>query len=546
MNRINQLDSNLASQIAAGEVIERPASVVKELLENSVDAGADAITINIEDGGVGRIQIIDNGHGIHPDDLSLSIMPHATSKIASVDDLAIIRSLGFRGEALASIASVAEISLTSKLANGTQANKLVVKGGDIQGPFIDKGDVGTSIDVANLFYNVPVRKKFLKSSKTEGLHIDNTIKRSMLGNYEIRYNVNYQGRNVYSFSAANNLLQQEKRISRLLGKSFLEHAINLEIETNDLFLRGWICMPTLEKRQSDWQFFYLNGRVIRDRLVQHAIRQAFGESLDSNFQPAYVLYLTMNPALVDINVHPTKHEVRFQDSRYVHDFLVSAISQALQGGTREQISMARKDFNNNLQTGSLSSSKGYEIQTETTIDDFRDVVGVIHKKYAMTNTQLGMNLFDIKELYVQIVYWKLERLQLDSIKKLALPKTISVDTHVFIKIGNIIDLLRNFGLYLDVLSENTFVIRQADSLYQGIDFYELLVELSKFVGAERKKDFIHRQLSEAITSQFAFDEEKYDLQEMLKYLKKMGCHYINFRGRVIWRELTLAHIKELL
>ena len=546
MRRINQLDQTIASQIAAGEVIERPASVVKELLENSIDSGADSIIIDIQDGGISKIKVTDNGLGIHPDDLVLSISPHATSKITSVNDLAAIDSLGFRGEALASIASVSNINIVSKLSDSNEARRLSATGGAIDKVLVDKGDVGTMIEVSDLFFNVPVRKKFLKSKKTENIHVDNTIKRSILSNFDIRYQVKYQGKPIYQFSPANNIEQKEKRIEKLLGKQFIENAVHIELETNDLSLKGWICLPSLERRQSDWQFFYLNGRIIRDRLVQHAIRQAYGDLLDSNFQPAYALYLEMSPTYVDINVHPTKHEVRFQDSRYIHDFIVSAIRKALAGDLKQKLHLSRELFENNYATTEFAPGKGYAVvkEKEQPLGDFIDV---IHEKFIINKSSNGISLFDVKELYLQVRYLELSSLKEEDYKSVAIPKTLVFKEKIFNLIQDNQNLLMSYGLKLDILGENTFVLRKAHVCYQGYDFKQLLDDV--FTGMEDKdytEDFIKQQLVLAMANQFKYQHEKHNPKELLATLAKQGCHHTSFRGQTIWREVTLAKLSELL
>jgi len=328
--RITLLNPQLANQIAAGEVIERPASVVKELLENSLDADATQIEIIIEGGGVQRICIRDNGSGIHKEDLALALSRHATSKISSLEELEHVRSLGFRGEALASIASVSRLTLSSRPATESTAWQLQVEGRE---PEINLQPVahplGTTIDVRDLFFNTPARRKFLRTEKTENSHIQDRVTQIALGCFPVGLTLKQQQKITLQLPAALTLEQREQRVAKICGEAFMQQALAIEIETFGLKLEGWIALPTFMRSQPDLQFFYVNGRMVRDKLVAHAIRQAYKDVQYGNRHPAYVLYLTLDPAMVDVNVHPTKNEVRFRESRQVHDFLFKSIHHAL-------------------------------------------------------------------------------------------------------------------------------------------------------------------------------------------------------------------------
>lgn len=328
---IQILPARLANQIAAGEVVERPASVVKELVENSIDAGATRIDIDIEKGGSRLIRIRDNGKGIAKDELGLALSRHATSKIASLDDLEAIVSLGFRGEALASISSVSRLTLTSRTEDQTEAWSAYAEGRDMEVQLKPAAHpVGTTLEVLDLFFNTPARRKFLRTEKTEFTHIDELIKRIALSRFDVAITLRHNGKLVRQYRIADNTLQQERRLAVACGPAFLQHALVVELAHGDLKLSGWVCSPQGARSQNDIQYCYVNGRMMKDKLINHAIRQAYESSLRSEQYAAYVLYIEVDPHQVDVNVHPAKHEVRFHQARLVHDFIYQTLQSALQ------------------------------------------------------------------------------------------------------------------------------------------------------------------------------------------------------------------------
>ncbi len=326
--RIHLLPPELVNQIAAGEVVERPASVVKELLENSLDAGARSVEIDIEEGGLRLIRIRDDGVGIHPDDLTLSLKSHATSKIKQFADLERVVSLGFRGEALASIASVSRLTLNSCLRGGLEAWSVSGGVGQIAPTAHPEG---TTVEVRDLFYNLPARRKFLKSPRTELGHIEEVVRRAALSHIGVGFALRQNRRPLQTFPAGHGQDGGLQRVAVVLGEGFAKGAITLDFEAGGLRLQGFAGSPSSARSQPDQQYFYVNGRVIRDRLVTHALRQAYEGVLYHGRHPAYVLYLHLDPEQIDVNVHPTKHEVRFRDSRGVHEFLVRTLRQAIAG-----------------------------------------------------------------------------------------------------------------------------------------------------------------------------------------------------------------------
>lgn len=332
MNRINRLSPRLANQIAAGEVVERPASVLKELLENSLDAGARRVDIKVEQGGKKLLRVRDDGGGIHKDDLALALSRHATSKISRPEDLAAIGSLGFRGEALASIGSVSRLELSSRAAEADSETGWTVRA---EGRQMETSlepcqhGVGATVEVRDLFFNTPARKKFLKTERTEFGRIDEVLKRLALSRFDVQFNLRHNQRTVHELRPALSELEQRRRIGLVCGPAFLENSVEVDQRAAGLRLWGWISLPAFSRSQADLQYFYVNGRIVRDKIVSHAIRQAYQDVLYHGRHPAYVLFLELDPAAVDVNVHPTKHEVRFRDSRLVHDFLFRSLHREL-------------------------------------------------------------------------------------------------------------------------------------------------------------------------------------------------------------------------
>ena len=331
-NRIHLLSPQLANQIAAGEVVERPASVVKEVLENAIDAGASKITVEVEQGGVKLIRIRDDGNGIDKDDLSMALSRHATSKITALEDLEAVESLGFRGEALASISSVSRLTLTSRSGNDDSAWQVKTEGRDMVATVSPAAHPqGTTVEMRDLFFNTPARRKFLKTENTEYRHLEEVVKRLALSRFDLQFQLSNNNRVIHQLKPAFSETLRERRIASLLGSGFIDNALSLDVsaEASGLRLWGWIGLPTYSRSQADQQYFFVNGRIIRDKLVTHAIRQAYADVLYNGRHPCYVLYLDLDPALVDVNVHPTKHEVRFREGRLVHDFIFRTIHRVI-------------------------------------------------------------------------------------------------------------------------------------------------------------------------------------------------------------------------
>ncbi len=349
---IQILPPRLANQIAAGEVVERPASVVKELLENSIDAGGRRIEVDLEQGGVKRILVRDDGFGIHADDMPLALNRHATSKVRTLDDLEQVQSMGFRGEALAAISSVSRLTLTSRHVDVEHAWQVVAEGRDMAPETAPAAHpTGTSVDVQDLFFNTPARRRFLKTEKTEFNHVDATFRRLALSHWDRHFSLRHNGKVVHNLPACHSVAERTQRMGQLCGKRLAEESVFIELDHGGMRLWGWLGLPTYSRPQADQQYFFVNGRPVRDKVVTHAVKQAYRDVLFHGRHPVYVLYLDLDAGGVDVNVHPTKHEVRFRNSREVHDFLFRALHRALGSVTpSEQPSPA------SLPAGSLPES----------------------------------------------------------------------------------------------------------------------------------------------------------------------------------------------
>jgi DNA mismatch repair protein MutL len=326
---IRVLPEQLIHQIAAGEVIERPASVIKELVENSLDAGARRIDIEIEEGGARLCRVRDDGGGIDRDELALALSRHATSKIVSIEDLERVGTLGFRGEALPSIASVSRMKLVSRTPSSTVGYSISADNGALSEVEPSPHPPGTTVEVRDLFFNVPARRKFLRAERTETQHIARMLERLALSSFETAFTLTAGRRTVYHHPAAATQLERERRVAEIVGDEFMANALHVEHDSAGCRLTGWLCQPTHARAQPDLQHFYLNGRMLRDRLVAGAIRLGFRDVMFHGRHPAYVLFMDIDPSQVDVNAHPAKLEVRFRDGRHVHDFLFRTVERAL-------------------------------------------------------------------------------------------------------------------------------------------------------------------------------------------------------------------------
>ncbi|HHF7372776.1 DNA mismatch repair endonuclease MutL [Legionella bozemanae] len=461
--RIQQLPPLIANQIAAGEVIERPASVVKELLENSFDAGADAIIIEIGYGGLNQIKISDNGIGIVAEDLPLAIAAHATSKISTLNDLYAIDSMGFRGEALASIASVAKVTISSKPEQQETAVMLRVQGTE-RAISPCARTVGTTVDVVDLFFNAPVRKRFLKSEKLEFQAIETVVKRFALSAPEIALTLKHNGKQVLSLPAAKNEQTRLTRMTRILGSAFVKESIYLDVEHGAMKLYGWISSPNFQRSQNDRLWVYINQRMVKDRLIHQALKQAYDGLLYPGRFPACVLYLTINHAEVDVNVHPTKHEVRFQQPRLVFDFFTSQLTVALKtkNESNEEISYTLFEQSRPKQAQAIyepypklavSSKSVYNLETELPwiILNSRYILVFIHQQPYVVDV-VALHQYRLQEQIPQLVLPLASRPLLVAMRY-SFPKKLQ---------GSSLELeqyLKQLGVNLEWLGDNEVIIR---------------------------------------------------------------------------------------
>jgi len=326
---IRLLPDHLINQIAAGEVVDRPSAVVKELVENSLDAGARSVKVQLEQGGKRAIRITDDGQGMTQEELKMALQRHATSKIASLDDLEHVATMGFRGEALPSIASVARLDLSARHGDEEHGWSVQVRRGEFSQPEPDAIQSGTRVSVEDLFYNVPARRKFLRAERTEFNHVDQLLRKLALARFDVGFELEHNGKTVSALPPAIDEEAQKRRLQRVMGKDFLEHMLSISEDRGGISLHGWVAEPRYNRAQADRQFFFVNGRAVRDRVIAHAVRSAFKDVLYHGRHPAFVLYLELPPEAVDVNVHPQKQEVRFRDARMVHDFLFSSLHRAL-------------------------------------------------------------------------------------------------------------------------------------------------------------------------------------------------------------------------
>ena len=512
MNRINLLDQKLANQIAAGEVVERPASIVKELIENSLDAGASKIIIEVEQGGTKLLRIKDDGSGILKQDLGLALHRHATSKIKKMGDLENIKSLGFRGEALASISSVSRVSLLSKAreeqcdsgwkidVEGNVAHKLLVPVSHAE---------GTTIEVRDLFFNTPARRKFLKKERTEFSKIDEIIKRLALSRFDVHVSLRHNQKIIYNLLPATSDQEKQRRVGLLCGSKFVENSILVNIERSGLKLWGWVGLATFSRSQSDLQYFYVNGRSVRDKLVTHAVKQAYRDVLFHGRHPAYVLFLELDPSLVDVNVHPTKHEVRFRDSRFVHDFLFSSLYKSLSEVTPDDQLEISKESNQLTSTFDLThkmheSNDGLLNQSTLSFvnykrnfrgsncqsDDFASggtqsmevpplgyAVAQLHGVFILAQNDQGLVIVDTHAAHERITYERMKRALADDGLKtqtLLVPLPITLNqSEVDYAEDNKAALLA-LGLEIERVSDEAIVVRKVPSLLRDSDIEQLV------------------------------------------------------------------------
>lgn len=598
MARINTLDPRLANQIAAGEVVERPASVVKELVENALDAGSTRIDIDVEQGGVKLIRVCDNGDGIHSDDLPLALARHATSKIHGLEDLEAVATLGFRGEALASIASVSRLALSTS-ANDSGLGYTVRSEGRDMVAVVDAAAHarGTTVEVRDLFFNTPARRKFLKTEQTEFSHLEETVKRLALVNPDVAFSLTHNGRQVHGLRAATEELEWRRRLSALCGPAFMEHAVPVQIEHSGLQLRGWLGLPTFSRAQSDLQYFYVNGRMVRDRVVTHAVRQAYADVLFHGRHPAYVLFFELDPGAVDVNVHPTKSEVRFREQRHVHDFLFRSLHRViaelqprdqvptenagafLPDAIREQsplsLPASHGDFTG---TGGMNHGGGvtenraayapaFEFQRPSSVSAFAAeqtpgeapplgfALAQLHGIYILAQNAEGLIVVDMHAAHERISYERLKH-SFDAGALLAQPLLVPLSLAVSTREADIAesehDFFRRLGFELERMGPESVLLRAVPGLLGQARaealVRDVLADLAVH-GHTRRIEEAHNELLATMACHGSVRAGRIlSLPEMNALLRDMEatersgqCNH----GRPTWTRLTLAELDKL-
>ena len=590
MNRINLLDQKLANQIAAGEVVERPASIVKELIENSLDARANKITVEVEQGGVKLIRIQDDGSGILKQDLALALHRHATSKIKKIGDLENINSLGFRGEALASISSVSRVSLLSKAREGEYDAGWQI---DVEGNVAHKSLVpvshaeGTTIEVRDLFFNTPARRKFLKKERTEFSKIDEIIKRLALSRFDVHVSLRHNQKIIYNLLPAKSDSEKQRRVGLLCGSKFVENSILIDTDRAGLKLWGWVGLATFSRSQGDLQYFYVNGRSVKDKLVTHAVKQAYRDVLFHGRHPAYVLFLELDPSLVDVNVHPTKHEVRFRDSRFVHDFLFSSLYKSLsevrpvdQLETSKELNQLNSAFDlpqkmNESNDGrfnqsalSLVDGERNFLESSDKSDDFSraenqrtDVpplgyaVAQLHGVFILAQNDQGLVIVDTHAAHERITYERMKRALADEGLKtqtLLVPISIALShTEVDYAEDNKTALLE-LGLEIERVSDEALVVRKVPALLRDSDIEQLVRDVISDLIKFGTTDLINSKQDDLISTMACHGSVRANrqltIQEMNALLRDMEttersgqCNH----GRPTWVFKSLAELDKL-
>ena len=600
MSVIRPLPPELINQIAAGEVIERPSSVVKELVENSLDAGASRIEVEIEQGGARLIRVRDDGGGIAPDELPLAVASHATSKIGSFDDLEHVASMGFRGEALASVSSVARFALTSRRREAEAAFRIEVDGGKLQTARPAQHPPGTSVEVRDLFYNVPARKKFMRAERTEFAHIDDLLKSLALARGSVEFRLSHNGKPVRLWKAARDAQAQLARVAEVLGEDFPAQSLRVDHAAAGMRLSGWVGLPTASRSQADQQYFYVNGRLVRDRVVAHAVRQAYADVLFHGRHPAFVLYLELDPAGVDVNVHPAKHEVRFREQRLVHDFLFRTLHEALAQTRAGQVeSHAQADDGRLYMSTANAPAPGLPAIAQGTswparagqsrlalgvrepLADYAALSGEspraapvvmpaaeqgevpplgyaiaqLKSIYVLAENAQGLVLVDMHAAHERITYEKLKAGRAYSNLRsqlLLVPLNLAVSAKEAAAAEEHADALADWGLELSRSGPSGVVVRRIPALLEGADVTQLtrdvLAELAQH-GSSRRLQVLENELLSTMACHGSVRAgRRLTLPEMNALLREMEatersgqCNH----GRPTWTQLSLAELDRL-
>lgn len=581
---IRILPSQLVDQIAAGEVVERPASVVKELVENSLDAGAQSVSIEIEEGGCRLIRVTDDGGGIAADELALALSRHATSKIATLEDLEALTSLGFRGEALPSIASVSQLCVTSRVAGNETGRRVVSEGGRQAPPRPAPHPPGTSVEVRDLFYNTPARRKFLRSAKTEFAHIDAIAKSLALARREVAWRLTHNGRVVFSLPAAADRAGQEARIAALCGEAFVERARYIERRIEGLELHGWLADPSFSRSQPDMQYTFVNGRFVRDKLLRHAVRAGYQDVLYQARHPAFVLFIELDPKRVDVNAHPAKLEIRFRDSRLVHDFVFKTVEAALAreldsevrepsrapASIRELLGPAPAQSGLRLATESpsalalakrLHEPAAREVEATTATRDDNDspplgfALAQLAGVYLLAENRDGLIVVDMHAAHERIVYERLKRSYAvggAQAQPLLMPLGLEVTEAEAAAAEQYGGELERMGFGLVRRGRNIVQVHSVPALLATANTEtlarDLLADLASESGVERLETRFEELLASMACHAAVRAHRKLSLEEMNALLREMEttersghCNH----GRPTWTQVSLAELDRL-
>jgi len=589
MPAIRILDPLLVNQIAAGEVVDRPAAALKELLENSLDARARALRVELQSGGIKQLKVVDDGEGIEKDDLVLALAQHATSKIATLDDLEQVASLGFRGEALASIAAVSHLSLTSRTSASAHAWRIQSSGGDAPALEPAAAPAGTIVEVRDLYFNTPARRKFLRTEGTEFAHCEEVFKRLALSRPDVAMAQQHNGRTHWRLPEQS----FEQRALALLGEQFGAASLALDEHSAGVRLRGLLASPTFNRSGRDYQYFFVNGRFVRDRLIAHAIREAFHDVLHQDRHPAFVLFLDLDPARVDVNVHPTKSEVRFRDPRAVHQFLFHALTKALaaaRAGTGAApvvlVSAAQPPADALLaaSTGQLrptqalhsapyqetmrfasarpaSAFSGSNLAAGVIPDTSRETpplgfaLGQLAGVYVLAQNRAGLVVIDMHAAHERIMYEKLKTaLDLDRIptQSLLIPATLRASRLEVATVEDSGALLRQLGFELAVMGPEALVVRSVPAPLQDADPAELAREVLREIGeygaaralSERRDELLAGMACHAAVRAnraLTLPEMNALLREMEATDRSGQCSH----GRPTWTQISMAELDRL-
>ncbi len=578
---IQQLPDHLINQIAAGEVVERPASVIKELVENSLDAGAQSVQIDIVAGGQKLMRIRDDGKGIPKDEMTLALSRHATSKITSLDDLEAVASLGFRGEALPSIASVARLGLVSRTIDGDSAWQVDADGGEITGPRPAAHPQGTTVEVHDLFYNTPARRRFLRTERTEFQHIERRMRRLVLSRPEIAFSLTHNQRTVLQVPAARTEDEQRKRVAKICGEAFAEQCVFLEREVEGIALSGWVGLPTFNRSQPDMQYWFVNGRSVSDKTLAHAVRHAYRDVLFHGRYPAYVLNLTMDPAGVDANAHPAKHEVRFRDGRRIHGVVAQTVEAAL-GDTRPgghdvtPIPMTR-DAVFNQGSMPLPASRPPSSSVRDTLATYRSMatapsladvpeeatevpplgfaVAQLAGVYILAENKDGLVIVDMHAAHERITYEKLKKGYADRNvvrQPLLVPEAVSVAESEADLVERSEEALEQLGLVVDRSGPTSLTIREVPVLLRNADVESLLRDVLSDLSEAGQSSRVEEASDEFLATMachhsvranrlLSIDEMNALLREMEATDKADQCNH----GRPTWTTITMPELDRL-